>query len=406
MIWIQKFNLKTFRMFKTIKIFLVLYLFPISIYAQNSIDSVLVQIERNNTSLSAWRKQGEAQKLGNKKGIYLNNPEFEFNYLWGNPSSFGNRTDISIKQSFDFPTAYAYKNQISNLRNQQVDLEYLRQHKALLLEARSVCIDLIYAKAVKTLYANRLVQAESIAKSVKAEFEIGETNILEFNKSQINLLNIKKEAELNDIEHSTLLSQLVALNGGLPIVLDDSVFQIPEIPVDFEQWFLEAEQKNPTLSWIKQEIEISQKQVKLNSASSFPKFYAGYMSEKVVGQHFQGITAGISIPLWENKNTIKQSKAQTMALQDLALDNKLQFYNQLKAQHSKAVVLQKSLVDYRMHFQKFDNATLLKKAFDKGEISLSEYIMELSFFYSSVNNLLQTERELNKTAIQLIQYMD
>ena len=86
-----------------------------------------MEIEKNNTTLSALRKNTEAEKVGNKTGIYLQNPEVEFHYLWGNPSVLGNRTDISIKQTFDFPTAYRYKSQISNARNDQVELEYQKQ---------------------------------------------------------------------------------------------------------------------------------------------------------------------------------------------------------------------------------------------------------------------------------------
>ncbi|KAA6308963.1 hypothetical protein EZS27_039465 [termite gut metagenome] len=53
----------------------------------------------------------------------------------------------------------------------------------------------------------------------------------------------------------------------------------------------------------------------MNQAMGLPSFLAGYMSEKVVGEHFQDITLGISIPLWENKNRVKQAKAASIAAQ-------------------------------------------------------------------------------------------
>ncbi len=34
-----------------------------------------------------------------------------------------------------------------------------------------------------------------------------------------------------------------------------------------------------------------------------------HSEEGVVGEQFQGITVGISIPLWENKNSVKYAKA-------------------------------------------------------------------------------------------------
>ncbi|MEN9444206.1 MAG: hypothetical protein RIS47_1096 [Bacteroidota bacterium] len=390
-------------MYKHIRL-LFLFLFPFTLFGQNAIDSILVQIEKNNTTLSALRKQVEVQKLENKIGIYLKNPEFEFNYLWGRPSAIGNRTDISIKQAFDFPTVYGYKNQISDLRNQQVDLEYQKQFKALMLETRLICIELIYTNALKVVHSKRINHAQSIATSYKAKFDKGEANIIEFNKSQINFLNIKKEALLNDIEQKSLLEVLIRLNGNMPIVLNVAIFQTKEIPIDFEQWYKQVEQNNPILSWLKQEIEISRKQEKLNSANGLPKFSAGYMSEKVVGQQFQGFSAGISIPLWENKNAVKQAKLQTLALQNIEADNRLEFYNLLRMNHAKAINLQKLIRDYRTSLQIYDNSELLKKAFDKGEISLTDYILELTIYYNSIDNLLQTEREMNKAIVQLNVY--
>ena len=99
-------------------------LFSISIYGQNNIDSIITEVEKNNTTLSALNKSAESDKIENKTGIQLQNPEIGLNYLWGSPSENGTRTDISISQTFDFPTSYRYKKQISKIRNEQINVEY------------------------------------------------------------------------------------------------------------------------------------------------------------------------------------------------------------------------------------------------------------------------------------------
>jgi len=372
--------------------------------AQNTIDSVLVEIEKNNTTLSALQKRAEADKLGNKTGIYLTNPEIEFNYLWGN-DAVGNRTDFSVKQRFDFPTAYGYKNQISDIKNEQVALEYQKQLKSLLFETRVICHDLIYYNALKLELSNRLNHAQSIASSYKAKLDAGESNILEYNKAQLNLLNLSKKMESLDIERKALLGELSRLNAGVPIEFTASEFQTTIVSTDFEQWYQQAEQSNPLLNWLKKEIEITEKQVSLSKALSLPKLQAGYMSESVVGQDFKGLTVGLSIPLWENKNTVKYAKANTTALESLAIDNKVQLYNQLKILHTKAIELQNSSSDYQLKLQSLNNSELLKKALDKGEISLIDYILELSIYYESVNNLLELKRDMNITIAELNRYM-
>ena len=390
---------------KRIFLILILFIFGFHLFAQNNVEQVLTEVENNNTTLSALRKSVDAEKIGNKTGIYLQNPEVEFNYLWGSPSLIGNRTDISIRQTFDFPTAYSYRNQISNFRNEQAELEYNKQRKSILLKARLICVDLVFTNALKSELSKRLLYSKRIADSYKAKFDVGETNILEFNRAQLNLLNLSKETETVKLNRNELLAELAIINGGVPIEFIDREFQPIAIADDFEQWYVQAEQNNPVLKWLKQEIELRQKQEKLNTALSLPKLQAGYMSEKVVGEHFQGISLGISIPLYENKNAVKYAKAQTIAAQSIEKDNKLQFYNELKKLHTKAIDLQKSVNDYRQNLKSLDSSDLVAKALDKGQIELIDYILELSIYYQSVNQMLESERNLNKVVAELNQYL-
>ncbi|NOU46717.1 MAG: TolC family protein [Bacteroidales bacterium] len=373
-------------------------------FPQKSIDKILAEIDKNNTTLSALRKSAEADKIGNKTAIYLQNPEVTFNYLWGSPTIIGNRTDFSISQSFDFPLAYSLKNQISDQKNEQIEFEFQRQYKSLLLKARNICLDLVYSNALKSELTKRLASARLIADSFKAKFDLGETNVLEYNKAQLNLLNLYREMENIEIERKTLLSELAGLNGGQPIDFQDSIYLEPVISSDFEQWYIMAEQNNPVLGWLKKELEISQKQVKLTTAMGLPKFKTAYMSETVVGEKFQGITVGLTIPMWENKNGVKLMKSKTIALESITFDNKLQFYNHLKSIHSKTISIRKNLEEYRTNLTRFDNSEFLKTALDKGEISLINYIVELSLYYENVNMSLALERELHKSYAELMQY--
>lgn len=375
-----------------------------NLFAQNTVDNVLTEVEKNNTTLSAYRKSIDAEKIGNKTGLTPQNPEVEFNFLWGNPSAIGNRTDFSVKQSFDFPTAYSYKNQISNLKNEQAELEYKKQHKKVFFETRVICVKLTYYNALKVELNKRHTNAQKVADAYKTKYSTGDVGILDFNKAQVNLLNISKEIERNEIERNVLISELATLNGGNAINFTESLFSLQTIPADFEQWYAQLEANNPLLQWVKREITISEKQVKLNNANSLPKFYGGFMSEKVVGQQFQGVTLGITIPLWENKNTVKYAKAQAIAMQSVEADAKLQFYNSMKASHNKVISLQNNVNDYRIKLAMYNNSELLEKAFNKGEISLTEYMYELSLYYESMYKLLELDMNYNLSHAELNKY--
>ncbi len=375
-----------------------------NLYAQNTIDNVLTEVEKNNTTLLSYRKNINAEKIESKTGLTPQNPEVEFNYLWGNPSAIGNRTDFSIKQSFDFPTAYSYKSQISDLKNEQSEQDYKKHRNEILFQTRVVCIKLTYYNALKVELSKRYTNALQVADAYKTKYSTGDIGILEYNKTQVNLLNASKELGNIDIERNALLSELAFLNGGNSINFTDSLFNLQTIPVDFEQWVANTEANNPLLQWVKKEIAISSKEVQLHTAMRLPKLYAGYMSEKVVGEQFQGITLGVTIPLWENKNTVKYAKAKTIAMKSVETNAKLQFYNEIKATHNKVMALQNNFTDYRSKLALFNNSELLEKAFKKGEISLTEYMYELSLYYESANNLLEMEMNLNLAFAELYRY--
>jgi len=197
---------------------------------------------------------------------------------------------------------------------------------------------------------------------------------------------------------------LISLNGGKPVELTDTVFPFQALPADFEEWYAMAEQNNPLLQWLRQEVLVSRKDEQLSLAMSLPRLQAGYMSEKVVGQQYQGISFGIAVPLLENRNEVKYARARTVAVQSAENDARIQFYNNLKALHEKAVSLRKSLDDYRQNLQVYSSTSLLLKALDHGELSLAEYLYEQTFYYESFNKLIALEKELNDTVARLNMY--
>ena len=376
-------------------------LVSIPLIAQNNINSVLDSIEANNTTLKSLRLTADAQKLGNKTSIYLDNPEVEFNYLWGKPGNIGSRTDINIKQTFDIPTISGMKSRVANGQNTLIEFQYKADRMNILLEAKQYCIDLVYFNALKRELEMRLQHAETIAKGYKDRLDRGDANRLEYNKIQLNLASVLGELSRVEVERNALLSQLKRLNGGTDILLNENQYVSVQLPLNFVDWYEEAEQKNPVLAYIKQEIEVGKSQVSLSKASNWPTFSTGYMSEKVVGQQYQGFTVGISIPLWENKNRVKQAKVAVSAAESREADRKQQFYSQLQSLYNRANGLKVIAEKYRQSLANVNNTDLLKKALDTGEISLLDYIVEIGLYYTTVNQALEAERDYQKAIAEL-----
>ena len=380
----------------------ILFLLKISIIvSQNNIGEVLQSIEEKNSTLIALRKTAEAQMLENKTGIYLSNPELDFGYLWAKPKLIGNRTDFSVMQVFDFPTISGMKSRLADKQNVSVKMLLKAERMSILLDAKLLCLDLIYYNSIVEELEQRLSHAYLIVEIYEKRLSEGDANMLDLNKAQLNLLNSQSELQRIEVEREAVLSKLIQLNGGEDISLNDQHFEAILIP-SFEEWYAHAEQINPVLSFVRQEVEVSKDFVRMSKAKRFPTFSAGFVSEKVVGETFQGIQVGITIPLWENKNQVAHAKALVNAAEARRVDGIQKFYIEVKNQYSRAIGLNEIAQNYRKLLNSSNSADLLQKALDAGEISLLNYFTEIALYYNTVNLALEAERDFQKSVAELL----
>lgn len=389
---------------KIIYTILLVCMFVLNVNAQDVFDEVLGSIEANNTTLKAYREQSNANKIGNRTGINMANPEVDFGRKWGTNAGEANATEFNVSQSFDFPTAYKYKSQLADGKNRQQDLIYEQQRREILQEARLICIELTYQMKINKQLIERVGYAQELSDAYEKRFEQGDLDVLERNKTKLDLLNMEKLLQMNEVEIELQTSELIRLNGGQPFLFRVTGYPDYAFPSDFTEWFNRVRDNNPTLRMAEQEVALSRKQEQLTRALNLPKLSAGYISEYISGASSQGFMIGVSIPLWEGKNTVKHQKAQTVALQMQHEDVKLQFHNILKSQYEKAYKLSILLVEYQETLKVTNDYKLLKKALDKGQLSLINYLLEMAIYYDTIDKFLATERDYQLAVAELRQW--
>ena len=387
------------------KIFLIGIIFFLKfglIVSQNNINEVLQSIEENNSTLIALRKTADAQMLENKTGIYLSNPEVEFGYLWGKPDLIGNRIDFSATQAFDIPTITGMRSRLADKQNVSVEMLLKAERMSILLSAKQLCLDLIFYNSIANELEERLSYATRIAEIYEKRLNVGDANMLDLNKAQLNLLNAQGELQRIEVERNAVLAEIKQLNGGEDISLNDQHFEAILLPPSFEEWYAHAEQLNPVLSFVRQEVEVGKDFVRMSKAKRLPTFSAGFVSEKIVGETFQGIQVGMTIPLWENKNQVAQARASVEAAEARRVDGIQKFYMEVQNQYSRAMGLNGIAQNYRNLLDTSNSADLLQKALDAGEISLLNYLSEISLYYNTVDLALEAERDFQKAVAELL----
>ena len=120
----------------------------------------------------------------------------------------------------------------------------------------------------------------------------------------------------------------------------------------------------------------------------------GYKGEDVFNDGFNGIAVGMSIPLWENKNRVKQARLESEAAQNRVLDVQWQLKAQLETLYYKALRLQPVVNRYREALSALDNLPYIERALENGEFSLMDYLGELEYQFDMMEAYLQAERDL------------
>jgi outer membrane protein, heavy metal efflux system len=383
---------------------IVLILLVQIVLAQNSVDNILSTVAKNNKTLIANTQLAEAKKLEYKTGLNPDDPKIDYDYLIGSPAGAGNQTDFSVTQSFDFPTSYFSKKAMSKHQIAKTELELNALRQNILLETKMNCFLLIYLNKKQAELKRRVAQVSQIHEGYQIKMKNGEATILDVNKAQLLLLNLKTELALNESEIKRGVSKLTELNGGVAVTLPDTVYPItPDVP-EFIKMDSLIEANDMMVKIYGKDKDISSSKLKVMKGLALPKMEAGYHSQAILGQKYQGAHLGISIPLWQNKNTIKREKANLLFNDYRITEHRTEHFYENQQLYEKYAVLKSALIEYNNIFSSINNTGLLDKSLKAGNISSIEYFMELAYFYSAYDNYLRVESEYNQAIATLYKY--
>lgn len=363
--------------------------------AQNNITGVLSSIEANNPQLKAGAQMVLSQKAEVSSQNSLEDPTFELEHLWGAQNAGDRKYDITVSQAFDFPSLYVQRNRVGNLKRSLYDGQQALLRQQVLLQAKELCLRIVYLNRCIDLSDKRLKAADQLARLYREKLESGDAAILDVNKIEIELLNVTTANTRLRNERSACLTQLRALNGGETFGVELSALaDYPEavLPASFDDLKSQALQADPELQMLRQENLIANQSVALNRAGWLPKFALGYRHAYELGERFNGLSVGVSIPLFANRKKVKMAKAQALAGSFAVNNREQQALAELQTSYDEAVTLQKDHARYDL-LTRQNNLELLQKALSAGQISMVEYLVDATQLYEAFDNRLSLEYE-------------
>lgn len=371
---------------------------------QSSIDRVLRDVEQNNKGLRANAQLNASQKLEARIGNSLPDPTVEYEYVRGTRKEVGKEQEMTVAQAFDFPSVYVQRNKLAGAKAESYDRQQALARRDILLQAQLACLDLVALNQQKSLLDRRKANADRLLEDYRRRLATGAATILEVNKIELELLNVQTEYRMNEANRQAKLRELQALNGDIPVSFADTVYSpAPELPAygPLRDEYLASDLE---LQNLQSEQEIARRTVSLSRSEWLPKFELGYKHNYGEGNHYNGVVAGISIPLYENRHKVRQAKAQRLYTELKLESATLQQDASLRALYDQLLAVRSSLDDYRRVLVPHENIRLLDKALAGGQLSTIDYFVELTTINQSLQNYITLENQYHRLMAEIYKF--
>ncbi|MBC8315576.1 MAG: TolC family protein [Bacteroidales bacterium] len=368
-----------------------------------SYNQVMQMIQQNNLSIAASQKYLEAETYNYKTGLAPEDPTVEYGYFPGNKSSIGIKQTLDVTMGFDFPTTYFNKKKIS--RSQAENISYLTQNKIqdILLIARDYYFEIVYLNKYHLVLTKRNEQAHALLEAYQEKFNKGGVNILDLNKAKMELAEAESRLRLNESMIAIYTEKLSMLNYSNKLVVFDTLYPVIQLQ-SFDTLYNELVAMHPLLKSSSMETELANQQVSLSRSEWLPDLEVGYSGEDIKGDIFQGIKVGISIPLWHDLNKVRYSKMHA----EFARLNEKRIYNQteswLRQKYTEVLALKKNYEEYEQVLTSSNSLAMLEKSLKLGQISLIEYLFEMTYYYRMYDQYLFYEKSYHLALSEMYRF--
>ena len=378
-------------------IFLLFVIIPTIGFAQ-TFEEVLEKIAQNNTQLKAADQLRQLEIGEAKTGRYLDDPAIEGSYLFGSPGSTGNQIELLVSQSFKYPGYYSALRKAAGRQVELAEVEFILAKKEIEIHAAQILTELIYQDQKVKMLESWTGEADTLAAAWQKIFDKGEATILELQKARKVKAEMTFELLNARARKSMLQLQLEQLNGGQPIELKNISFAaIPSPTSDSLMTFFDMNPYNE--HWLALE-QMQQEKIRVAKLNKLPEMEAGYRYESILDQSLQGPYIGLSIPLWEKKNTVQLEQAR---LEYIRLENQFKrerIEGQIRQSLAQLKFMEEQVSLLNGFFDETNNVQMLKRALELGQITIIEYYNEASQYYDLQATYLETLYQLKNEQVK------
>lgn len=372
--------------------------------AQNEMQTVLQEIEKNNLEIQAMKALQRSKEEQLRATNNLSDPQIEGFYLpFGNHNT-GDYTEIQISQDFQFPTVYSNRKKLIEKQIEYVQIDVLQKRQDILLQASNLCLEMVQINQKIERENARIIQSKKVYDITQALYKSEQIGILDLNKAKIAWMQDQFRLQQLENDKIHLLHELTQLNGGKEITINQKSFNaVLELPSKDSIWSQKYD-SDPYFMALQKKENIAHQQIQLARNGSLPNLTAGFNQQGVAGAYYSGVYLGVSIPLWSNRHVVSGARAELdyQHFQTLSL---LQLYQkELDGNYQQYEHLLQKYKEYQVTLNGIESEELLLKAYELGQLTFLQYHMELQFYREAIDVQMQVEYQLQRTKNELLKH--
>jgi len=378
------------------------------------LDSAIQIALRSNPSIAI--NVAEKNYFEQQKKVAIDIPKTNVVLTYGQINSYPkNDNNLTISQSLPFPTQISSQRALAKSQIRSSELKQNITKNDLIYQIKQSYVNLSYLYGFEKLLLQQDSVLKLFAKSASIRYKTGEGTFLE---------KTSADTKANEIENLIFQNknEIAIELANLQVLIYENRTINPELldlkNLDLEKQMSENINNNPNLAYLKQQIEIAEKQKKVVGSKLYPELLVGYFNQTFIGgplnpvgdiatgsNRFHGIQVGVSLPLWffSGKAQTKASAFNKTLVEHQFEKSKSEFEGNFK-QAVQRYLKEKQNVLYFTNFGIPSASLLLNQAntsWRNGEINYLEYLILNQQVLDIQKGYLQALLNINTSALYL-----
>jgi cobalt-zinc-cadmium resistance protein CzcA len=388
------------------------------LYAQKvyNLEQAINEALKNNKLINCAQLTIDQQKQN--KYANLETPKTLITTGYGQINSVvKNDNSFLFSQSLPFPTVYSSNLKLGNALINESKVKKQITENELRFNVKTQYYQLLLLYQLKNVYTKQDSIALSFLNYANLRKKEGEGTALEQTNAETRKFNIANKLIQNKLDIEINLYKLQMLLGSSePVQIDTK--EIIELVWDQINDSI-AFNQNPMIDYYQVQVDILNREKKVELAKSLPEFTLSYFNQSMIGiqtlngnevyfgprDRLQGVQVGVSIPVFYGNfhHKIESKEIEKKIAENNYEYEKLNFDIQYK-QGIQALAKNRNNVDYYRNYALPNSEKILNNiilSFNKGEIDYAEYIINLTQAITIQENYYQAILDYNLSVIYL-----